>query len=94
MALWSLGLAIWATVILIVCVIGMAGASSREDQEAFGVMIGGLVFIPTLIGIALGVGSLDRRLGNPPLMWIGAIWNGAMVAIFVLLSVIGILSGG
>ena len=53
-----------------------------------------LIFIPSLIGTGLGIGSLDKRLGNPPSVWIAAIWNSLISAAFVGLVFIGLIAKG
>ena len=55
--------------------------------------MGYLGFIPALVGMALGLGSIDRRLSNPPIIWIGAIWNIVIVVLWLLLVVIGTFMG-
>jgi hypothetical protein len=65
---------------------------TKEDQAVFGVFFSIFLFIPSMIGGALGISSLDRRLSNPASVWIAAIWNGLLVLIHVVLLIIGHLT--
>ena len=53
-----------------------------------------LVFIPSIIGTALGFGAMDRRLGTPGVVWVAAVGNSIMLAVLLLLCVIGTIHGG
>jgi hypothetical protein len=61
--------------------------------EALGVVIGLFVGVPSLIAGALGISCFERRMANPPIVWVAAIWNGVLLAAWLLLSVIGAFSG-
>jgi hypothetical protein len=58
--------------------IGLAFASVASGGLG-GVVVGLLLFVvayvTALIGFALGVGALDKRLANPAYLWAAAIWN-------------------
>lgn len=91
----SFALAAWSTVGM-VCVFAGAFASMARDkgaQEALGVALMLFVLAPAIVGTALGVGAMDRRLSTPPLLWIATIWNGMLVGSFVLLMIIGLAKG-
>jgi hypothetical protein len=92
---WSYILAAWSTIWLIVMLSGVfaESVSSEEELEAFGMVIGSFILIPAIIGTALGVGGLDRRLSRPPVVWGAAIWNGIILGIYILLMIIGIFMG-
>jgi hypothetical protein len=49
-----------------------------------------LVLLPAIIGMGLGFSAVDRRLVNPPVLWIATIWNILIVGGFLLLCLIGI----
>ena len=86
-------LAALATVIIAVLFSGaLAGtASSDKELEALYNLIGILVFAVTVGGVALSFGAMDKRLGNPSALWGAVIWNGMLLAVWVLLSIIGSL---
>lgn len=92
----AFALAIWATVGMTCLFCGLfAGlARSKADQEALGTVLMLFVLFPAVIGLGLGISVKDRRLTNPPSIWIAIIWNAIMVGSFLLLSIIGLLSKG
>ena len=91
----ALALAAWATCGLVLLLSGVfAEMIESEGEDVVGAILSFLIFVPTLIGVGLGLGSLDRRLGNPLIVWVGAIWNGVLLAIWLLLVVIGLMMGG
>ena len=83
----ALGLATWSTIGIVLMFSGaLAGAAA---EKGFEVVIGLLVGIPAIVGGALGFACMDRRLGNPPIVWVAAIWNGVLLTTWVVLCVIG-----
>ena len=62
---------------------------TKEGEAALGYVFTLLVLVPALIGMALGFSAIDRRLANPLSIWIAAIWNLILIAIFLLMFVIG-----
>jgi hypothetical protein len=66
---------------------------SETAEEAIGFAMAFMIFIPSLIGTALGFAAIDRRLSNPFSVWIAAIWNGIILGIYVLLCIIGLFVG-
>jgi len=91
---WSYGLAVFATfgLMLIFSGIFAQAASSEQGEEAVGVLFMFMVLVPAIIGMSLGLGAIDRRLTNPISLWIPTVWNGLMVALFLLLCLIGLAS--
>ena len=65
----------------------------KATEEAVGVVLMLFVLAPAIVGTALGVGAMDRRLSTPPTLWIATIWNGIIVGCFVLLMIIGMAKG-
>lgn len=92
--LYAYLLAGWSTVGLAVVASGMLAkaASTPEGSKAIGLLMTLFVLLPGAAGLAVGLGTLDRRLSNPPSVWGAAIWNGLIVGLFMLLVVIGIFS--
>jgi len=83
----AMGLATWSTIGIVLMFSGaLAGAAA---EKGFEVVIGLLVGIPAIVGGALGFACMDRRLGNPPIVWVAAIWNGVLLTTWVVLCVIG-----
>lgn len=92
---WALGMAAWSTIGMVLMFSGLLARefTNEKDLQAFGVLIGALVGLPSLIGGGLGISSLDRRLGNPPIVWVTAIWNILLLSVWLLLVIIGSLKG-
>jgi len=90
---WSYGLAIGATLGLGVIFSGTINADPNNpgSEDAVGTLFMFIVLIPALVGMALGMGAIDRRLTNPISLWIPTIWNGLIVGLFLLLCVIGLM---
>jgi hypothetical protein len=40
--------------------------------------------------LGIGVASFERRMANPPIVWVGAVWNGVLMAVWLLIIVIGL----
>jgi predicted Zn finger-like uncharacterized protein len=94
MAVGSIVLAVWSTFCIAGLMAGLAGEIEDETAAAaVDLMFGLFVTIPVIIGTALGFGAMDRRLGNPVLVWVGAIWNLVMLCVILLLSLIGSMMG-
>ena len=92
---FAYALAGWATLAIAVLFSGALGEMfdhSKEAQAVVGLLAGILIFVPTLGGTALSFSALDKRLGNPPVIWGAVIWNGVLLALWVVLSVVGSLS--
>ena len=64
-------------------------AQTHLDQQAAGMLLLMFVFVPAAVGVGLGMGSIDRRLSNPVSLWIATLWNGLILAVFVLMGIIG-----
>lgn len=88
MMVWSYVLAVWSTLGMGVLFSG-ALANSKEGEAIAG-LVGTAIFIPSIVGTAVGFGALDRRLHNPLALWIAAIWNGLFLAIYLVLIFIGL----
>lgn len=88
---WSVGLAIWNTLGVILLFVGaLSGmAKDKQSEEALGIVLSLFFLMPTLIGLALGIASIEKRMSNAALAWVGAIWNGVILAIWILLMAIG-----
>jgi hypothetical protein len=83
--------AAWSTLGLVVLLSGaLAGSvSSRSEEEALGIVIGILIFLPSMAGTGLAVSSLDKKLSNPPAIWGAVVWNGIILAFLIILTIIG-----
>lgn len=88
---WTIGLAVWCTAGLAALFGGLfAGAVEAEGREAaLGVLLMGVILLPAVIGLSIGMSTINRRLVNPPLLWVATIWNALVVGSFVILCVIG-----
>ena len=63
-------------------------------MEVLDILLTNVLLFASLIGMGVGFGSMDRRLGNSPLMWVATIWNLILLAMIFLLMVAGLLMGG
>ena len=92
---WSVGLAIWNTLGIILIFVGAFAGLGKDKAavEALGVLLSALFMLPTLIGLALGLASIEKRMSNPALAWIAAIWNGVLLGIWILLIIRGTMAG-
>jgi hypothetical protein len=90
----SYALGAWCSlgfVLFLIASVAMAG--DDKNAETLGGVFTLFVLFPALIGVGVGIGSLDRRLGNPWYVWGGAIWNGLILAGFVGLMILGMMAG-
>lgn len=92
----SFALAVWCTLVMGTLLSGAfkGMATDKTEQDALGMLLSFLLLIPSIIGLALGVSSMDRRLPNTMSMWIATAWNGLILAGFILLMIIGLMMGG
>jgi hypothetical protein len=87
--------AVWCTVVMAALFGGAFRdfAHDKASEELFGMLLMFLLPIPSLIGVALGVSAMDRRLPNSIGMWIATAWNGLILAGFILLIIVGLAKG-
>jgi hypothetical protein len=87
-------LAVWSTLGMAVVLSGaLAGIlQTKEGEQLLGVAFSLFVLFPSIIGLARGFSAMDKRLTNGPAIWIAIVWNGIILAAFILLSVIGTFS--
>jgi len=88
----SFALGVWCTLVMAALLAGAfkGMTKNKADEEAFGILLMFLLLAPSIIGVALGVSSMDRRLPNSIAMWIATIWNGMILGGFLLLMIIGL----
>jgi len=91
---WSYAMAIWTTIAIVMLMMGVFATRRKADQEAVGVALEIFVFLPSIVGTALGWASMDKRLGNPGWVWGAAIWNSVILAMLVCLTVVGLAMRG
>lgn len=82
----------WVTLFLGVLLSG--ALEETVTDEAGAMIVGSLIMLPALVGIGLACGSLNKRAGNPPIVWVAVVWNAVMVAAWLLLCVIGLMTEG
>lgn len=94
--IWSFLCAGGATAFMAALLSGVfANAIHNEvDRQAFGTFFLVVVLGLTLPGIGLSAGARLPRQPTPVGVWIALIWNIVMLAAFMLLCLIGALSGG
>lgn len=90
---WSFALAGWATLGMVALFGGAFAGMARDPaaKQALGSLLLFFILIPAIIGLSLGLAALDRRLANPLSLKLATVWSGVIVAIFVLLSAIGLM---
>lgn len=88
--IWSYGLAIWSTLVLVALISGVLADAVRDE---IGAIIGSIMLISVLLGTALSFASLERRLSNPVSVWASLIWNSVLLTICLLLAVVGTFAG-
>jgi hypothetical protein len=66
-------------------------ARDREAVGALGILILLFVPLPSMIGLALGVCTMERRLPNGVGMWLATVWNGLILGSFLLVFVLGLI---
>jgi hypothetical protein len=88
MAIWSIVMAGWVTFMVALSMTGALVGLVRDELGAS--LVGSAMILPALIGLALSCGSMDRRAGNPPLVWVALVWNIIMTVVWVALMVIGL----
>jgi hypothetical protein len=81
-------IAVWCTVWMALIVTG-AFARVKMNVNLLGWIFILTVLIPSITGLTWGLGAINRRLTNPPLLWVATIWNAVILGGFLLLSVIG-----
>ena len=87
----SYALAVWSTLALAVLLSGALAemGKTKEGEMALGLIFSVVVLVPSIIGTALGFSAKDRRLANPPQVWVAVVWNSVLLGAYLLLCVIG-----
>jgi hypothetical protein len=95
MLIGSYALAVWCTLLTVAMFAGIFQGMLQDKggEQAVGVLLMLLLLGPSIVGVSLGVGVMDRRLHNTMAMWIATVWNGLILGLFVLLMIIGIMKG-
>jgi hypothetical protein len=92
--IWSYILAGWSTLATIFFLGGgAAGMGEEAGAEGIGLMMTFFMLIPAIIGMALGSSAMERR-SKPISVWVATLWNGLIVALFILLCIVGLSMGG
>ncbi|MHB9133172.1 MAG: hypothetical protein ACYDBB_19050 [Armatimonadota bacterium] len=93
--IWGYVLPGFVTIMLVVLVVlAVVMGDNGSALEVIGTLMGLSVPIPALIGIGLSVAALDKHSPYHGAAWGALIWNGILLSIFVLLVIIGSVSGG
>jgi hypothetical protein len=85
---WSFAMAGWVTFMIIALVTGLLASFARDEVGRN--ILGSGILLPGLVGLALSCGSLDRRAGNPAVVWIALGWNIVLAVIWVGFMVVGL----
>jgi hypothetical protein len=85
---WSLGLAIWSTLGIAFLMTGVLEEVVAEELAA--TLVGSILLVSPLIGLALGISSFERGMKSPPLVWVSTIWNGVLLGLWLLLIIVGL----
>jgi hypothetical protein len=62
--------------------------ASGENAVAYSI-IGYIVLMPGVVGLAFSVGSMDRRLVNSTGLKVAAVWNSILMGMYIILTIIG-----
>ncbi len=86
-------LAVWCTIVMMALFGGMfrGFVRDKDDQEVLGLIFICLLLAPSITGLALGLSSMDKRLSNSIAMWVATVWNGVILAGFLLLEIVGLM---
>ena len=92
LVIFSFVLAIWATagMTCLLCGVFAGMARTKADQSLLGIVLMLFVLAPAVAGLTLAVTAKERRLSNPPSIWIATAWNGILVGCFILLTIYGL----
>lgn len=63
---------------------------TQAEQQGVGTAMMLFVLGPAIGGLGCGLGAIDRRHRNPVSLWIATCWNGVIIAVFLLLTIIGL----
>jgi len=66
-----------------------SGVFAEAKDNGAAMAIGMLILVPSVAGTAMSMGALEKRLPNPPFLKGSAYWNGALLAIYVVLMFVG-----
>lgn len=89
----SYALAAFSTCSTVFFLSGAAAAMiGPTELEAIGIMMSLFMLVPAIIGTAMGTAAMERH-SKPMSVWIAAVWNGLIVALFILLSIAGLFMG-
>ena len=84
----------WTTLATAGLLTGMFTPHNRADAQAFGIMILIFVLLPSVLGAMFAFGSLEKRLGNPPGVWISVILNSLILGFYALRMILFTVIGG
>ncbi|MBN1673667.1 MAG: hypothetical protein JXR37_21650 [Kiritimatiellae bacterium] len=91
-AVGALVLATWSTIGMVVIFTGLlARLVQNELYLALADLF--LFLVPCLVGTGIGVGAIERRLRNPPYVWVAAVWNLILFGVLFFQMVINNLMG-
>jgi DNA-directed RNA polymerase subunit RPC12/RpoP len=95
MLIGSYALAGWCTLVMGALFAGVfqGMVKDKASQQAFGLLLMFILLGPSIVGVSLGVGVMDRRLPNTITMWIATAWNGLILGGFILLMIVGMMKG-
>lgn len=91
---FSFALALWSTLATAVLFSGVLAeyVNTREGRTAVGLLVMFGDMVPAIVGFAVGLSAIDRRLSNPMWLWIAVIWNAVIGGGLVLLSIVGTMN--
>ena len=86
----SYALAGYSTIGLFVFVV--LSVSTKIEEPLASVLFVFLGFSPALAGMAMAAGSYEKRLFNPPAVWISIVWNGLNTLSVLGLVLLGLIA--
>ncbi len=87
---WALGMA--AALSGLVALVMIGSFSDLESALMLFVLIAACTILPVQ-GVGFAVGAMDRRAGNPPIVWVAVIWNCLILGTLTILVFVGLMAG-
>jgi hypothetical protein len=88
--IWAFALAAWGTIVMIVFHLSIRSFLIIANPVVVLWLVGLLGMVPILIGLGVAISCLERRLPNPPIIWVAVICNIALSATWMTQAAIGL----
>ena len=92
--IWSLVLGGSAVLVMVIMMLLASQMGMSQETLATAGGMSCISLVASLVGMGLGVSCINRRLGNPPIVWVAAGVNVFIIAVWVMCFFAGALRGG